>query len=356
MRIKSSTKEYEVYMHTDFNSIEELECDENTFVIVDKKVYSLYYDAVFSRFNNNCYIVEAIEESKTIETALEICERMTELPAKRNAKLISFGGGIIQDITGFVASVLYRGIHWIFYPTTLLAACDSCIGGKTSLNHRSFKNLLGTFYAPDEIHICAPFFASLERKDFFSGLGEVFKFNFMAGEEGIQFIEEMLPSIMNRDEKIINEIVLRSLRFKKRFIEIDEFDRGERIKLNYAHTFGHAFETMSNYEIPHGTAVAMGLVVANRISVNRGWLDDSLEQRMENLVWNIIKVDKNNQNYNFSTIMSCIRKDKKQIGDSITCVLMKNDSSLEIVHDATEQEIQSALEYLFITKRDMWKD
>ena len=138
---------------------------------------------------------------------------MTNIPAKRNAKLIAFGGGIVQDVTGFVANVLYRGIHWTFYPTTLLAACDSCIGGKTSLNYKKFKNLLGTFYPPDQIQICTPFFKSLSEKDFESGLGEVVKFNVMYGEKGIKMVEEYINLLLARDEKTLEEFVYNSLAF-----------------------------------------------------------------------------------------------------------------------------------------------
>ncbi len=111
-------------------------------------------------------MLEANEENKVISTVLSICEKIMEMPSKRNTVLLSIGGGIIQDITGFVANVIYRGIRWIFIPTTLLAACDSCIGGKTSLNYKTYKNLLGTFYPPDEIHICSQMFRTLGEKDF----------------------------------------------------------------------------------------------------------------------------------------------------------------------------------------------
>ena len=112
---------------------------------------------------------------------------------------------------------------------------------------------MGTFYPPDQIQICTPFFKSLSEKDFESGLGEVVKFNVMYGEKGIKKVEENINLLLARDEKTLEEFVYNSLAFKKAFIEQDEFDRGIRIHLNYAHTFGHAFETMSNYVIPHRT-------------------------------------------------------------------------------------------------------
>ena len=348
MIIKASSKDYEVTVNNNFDVIEKLQIDKDTYVVIDKKLYNIYVERLFNKIpKDQLYIFESIEENKTIESALQICEIMTNIPAKRNAKLISFGGGIVQDVTGFVANVLYRGIHWTFYPTTLLAACDSCIGGKTSLNYKKFKNLLGTFYPPDQIQICTPFFKSLSEKDFESGLGEVVKFNVMYGEKGIKKVEENINLLLARDEKTLEEFVYNSLAFKKAFIEQDEFDRGIRIHLNYAHTFGHAFETMSNYVIPHGTAVAMGMIVANRISLKRGWLKESIVNRIENVIWKIIHVDIQSIPMNMDVIMAAIRKDKKQTSTDLTAVLMKPDMSLLVVHDVKTSEIKTAITYLF---------
>ena len=328
--------------------VKSLELDSTCFVVIDSNVYSIYKDKLFADIpGSQLYIIDAIEEKKTIDTVLEICEIMTNIPAKRNAKLISIGGGIVQDVTGFVANILYRGINWIFYPTTLLAACDSCIGGKTSLNYKKFKNLLGTFFPPDEIRICTPFFKSLTEKDFQSGLGEVVKFNVMFGKAGITNIENNIDKLLQRDDDKLLEFVDSSLLFKKDFIEEDEFDNGVRIHLNYAHTFGHAFETMSNYEIPHGTAVAMGTIVANRISLERNWITEENVLQVENVLWKIIHVDAKHIHVSMDEIISAIHKDKKQVGEQLTAVLMKDDMKLQIVHDVQREEIEKAINYVF---------
>lgn len=348
MIIKSSLKDYTLTIHQDFTFLTSFLEEDNVMFVVDAKVFTLYYDAFFSKIRKEkLYLVEAVENRKTIETALEICEVMTQIPAKRNAHLISFGGGIIQDITGFVANILYRGIKWTFIPTTLLAACDSCIGGKTSLNYKSYKNLLGTFYPPDAIHICPLFFHTLSIPDFESGLGEVVKFNMMSGEHGLEKIERDLSLLLKRNEAKLNEYVENSLEFKKTFIEEDEFDRGIRIKLNFAHTFGHAFESMSNYAIPHGTAVAMGMIVANRVSLSRGWLEPRKVQRMEAVLLQIIHVDLSNISLDMHKIISAIRKDKKQTSSDLTAVLMNDGMELCIVHDLKPMEVQEAIQYVF---------
>lgn len=346
MIIHSSLKEYSVNIYTNLEKAQNIEINDNTFIVIDKNLYELYREKMFLHIHpDKMYLLNALEENKTIDTALEICELMTRIPAKRNARLISFGGGIVQDITGFVANILYRGIHWTFYPTTLLAACDSCIGGKTSLNYKKYKNLLGTFYPPDEINICTPFFNTLSKRDFKSGLGEVVKFNIMLGEQGITKMEDNIDLLLDRDSDKIKEFVESSLEFKKKFIEEDEFDRGVRINLNFAHTFGHAFESVSRYAIPHGTAVAMGTVVANRISYMRDWLTQKNTLRIENLLLKIIDIG--NQMLDMEALIEAMHKDKKQTGKKLTAVLMKDDMKLKLVHDTGRDEIEAAIKYLF---------
>ena len=173
------------------------------------------------------------------------------------------------------------------------------------------------------------------------------KFNVMFGEEGITHIENCIDRLLERDPQELNTCVEKSLQFKKRFIEEDEFDRGVRIHLNFAHTFGHAFEVASNYEFPHGTAVAMGTIAANRVSVRRGWLAPELAARMERVLQKIIHVDKRLTEADMGTIMAAIRKDKKQVGTDLTAVLFDREMNLQIVHDMKPEEVEDAVLYLF---------
>ena len=358
MQIKSHAKNYKVNIYNDFGFISNLKNVDNSLWVIDKKVYEIYKDQLFADISEEkLFLIDALEENKTIETALNICEVMTAIPAKRNATIISVGGGIVQDITGFASNILYRGVKWQFIPTTLLAACDSCIGGKTSLNYKSYKNLLGTFFAPDEIHICPDFFKSLSERDFESGLGEVVKFNILSGHEGMDKIGSCYDKLLQRDPDTVEEFLRRSLEFKKHFIEEDEFDRGIRVHLNFAHTFGHAFETMSNYEIPHGTAVAMGTIAANRVSYMRGWMDEKTLKQAEALLLPIINIDLRHIDVDMDKVVSAVRKDKKQVGNTITVVLVKGDDmETVVVNDGTVDEISEAISYLFGRLKDNAKD
>lgn len=348
MKIQSRLKEYEVKLEPDTDFLVSLSGTPDAQFVIDEKVYGLYGSLFTGIPADRLILIEATERNKVIDTALNICEKLTEIPAKRNATLVSVGGGIIQDITGFVANITYRGINWIFVPTTLLAACDSCIGGKTSLNYKKYKNLLGTFYPPDEIHICSHMFQTLAERDFRSGLGEVVKFNIMAGEAGLRSIENSITPLLLREPEVVNKFVESSLSFKKAFIEADEFDRGERIKLNFAHTFGHAIETITEYGIPHGTAVAIGMIMANSISRKRGLIGEDIVSRSEDVLLKVIDIDAGLLSRPIESYINAIRKDKKQVNESLTAVLISKygrNGELSIIHDLTEKEIEEAVKY-----------
>lgn len=348
MKIQSKYKEYEVIIEKEASFFDSLCAQPNAFYVIDQNVYGLYRNLFCGIPEKRLYLLEAVEENKVIETALAICGRIAEMPTKRNAALVSVGGGIVQDVTGFVANVTYRGIRWIFVPTTLLAACDSCIGGKTSLNYKKFKNLLGTFYPPDAIHIYEKMFQTLAMKDYKSGLGEVVKFNIMAGESGLENMEKNISKLLERDSETVGTFVESSLAYKKGFIEVDEFDRGERVKLNFAHTFGHAIEAVTDYRIPHGTAVAIGMIMANSISEKRGHLSRDVARRCEEVLLRVIDIKLSLLNMPLDEYMRAVRKDKKQEGDALTAVLITaygDGCELTVAHDITENEIGEAVQY-----------
>ncbi|HPE38091.1 MAG TPA: 3-dehydroquinate synthase [Bacillota bacterium] len=346
MIIHSLFKDYEVSIEKDIHFLNDLCSKSNAEYVIDKNIYEIYKDRFIAIPEDRLIVLEATEENKIIESAMKICGKMTEIPEKRNALLISIGGGIIQDITGFVANILYRGIQWIFVPTTLLASCDSCIGGKSSLNYQKYKNLIGTFYPPDSIHICPQFFQTLTERDYKSGLGEVVKFNLMAGVDGLHVLNANIDLLLKREPAVVSEFVNSSLLFKKDYIEKDEFDKGERIKLNFAHTFGHAIEVLTEYEIPHGTAVAIGMIIANHISVRRGILNASFAEESQKILLKVIDIDIHALEKPLDVIVQAIRKDKKQTSRNLTAVLMTDTpKELVIIHDLEEDEINEAFSY-----------
>jgi 3-dehydroquinate synthase len=187
INIKSSLRDYEVHIGPAHDFLEHLVNLDHKCFVVDENVWRHYADGILSTLPRSETIsFPAQEERKTLEGVQEIYEHLLGRSAKRNLTLITIGGGILQDVTGFVASTLYRGINWIFIPTTLLAQADSCIGSKTSLNYGGYKNLIGSFYPPSKVWIDPSFLRTLQTQDFYSGLGEVVKLHIMAGEEKTQ--------------------------------------------------------------------------------------------------------------------------------------------------------------------------
>lgn len=346
--IQSRFKQYSVDFISSLDNLTELAKGPETFFVLDRIIYDLYKKELPNFPEGRMFLMDAVEPQKNIQTVMDIIEVMTDMPSKRNTHLVSIGGGIVQDVTGFVATSLYRGIRWTFYPSTLLASCDSCIGGKSSLNYKKFKNLLGSFYPPDNIFIYPQFFHTLEPKDYCSGLGEVVKFNVIAGKDGIDKIEKDIDALVNHDYEKLASYIQSSLEFKRKFIEEDEFDKGVRILLNFAHTFGHAYETTSEYAIPHGSAVALGMITANNISAQRGFISAEYALRIKKVCHKILKyVEINEQWFALDTIISAIRKDKKQTNKDITAVLIKEDYSLGVFKDIKEEEIAQAMKQLF---------
>lgn len=254
--------------------------DGEVLAIVDAKVARLYaaqLAPVLSR--PTTILIEAIEENKSIERIVPVIERLVENRIRRDHVLLAIGGGIIQDITCFIASTLLRGVTWQFVPTTLLAQADSCIGSKSSINLGATKNILGTFNPPRRIIVDPSFLDTLDPVDVRSGIGEIIKVHAIDGAAAFDRLANAFDRLMS-DRPTLLGFIRDSLLIKQRYIEIDEFDRGVRNIFNYGHSFGHAIEAATDFAIPHGIAVTMGMAMANHIAVMRDLLPAAHEARM----------------------------------------------------------------------------
>lgn len=205
--------------------------------------------------------VEAVETSKSLDQMSEVIIALRNLGANRNTTALAIGGGVIQDIATFVASVYMRGLKWNYLPTTLLGMVDSCIGGKSSINVGKYKNLIGNFYPPENIFIDLQFMDTLSAEQRIAGLCEAIKICFAHTGEAFERYITLNPNAASPPE-IFQELIRLSLTTKRWFIEIDEHDHKERQLLNFGHTFGHAIEGAANFSIPHGIAVGMGMLAA----------------------------------------------------------------------------------------------
>jgi 3-dehydroquinate synthase len=250
------------------------------FFVVDANIARLYAEPLAAVLAEpKTIIIEATEENKSIERIIPIIERLVKSKIRRGNLFVAIGGGIIQDITCFIASTLLRGIEWRFVPTTLLAQADSCIGSKSSINLGALKNILGTFNPPSQIWICPAFLDTLALKEVQSGVGEILKVHAIAGQEAFDKLNADFSRLI-LDRQVLLSYIRAALLIKRKFIEIDEYDQGIRNIFNYGHSFGHAIESATHFAIPHGVAVSIGMDMANHIAVKRGLLSDQHRDRM----------------------------------------------------------------------------
>ena len=337
IEIQSYNKKYNViYSNNDLKNIIKNIYNKGDFIVIDRNVYNLD----ISTFENipNIYQLDAFEKYKTIETVLLIIDILNISKFTKLNKLISIGGGITQDITGFVSGIYKRGINWVFIPTTLLAMTDSCIGGKVALNRIS-KNMLGMFVSPNEIYISDYFLNSLDNDNIISGLGESLKLSLIGGKN----IYDLF--IYNYESKnYINIIKLSSL-VKKSIIEIDEFDNNERKILNYGHTFGHAIESTTNYFIPHGIAVLLGMYIINKL-----FYDDKFHV-IDNLILNMLNPKFLKINFDYNTFINHVSNDKKNKGNEICFILVEDLGNSKIVYykkNLFEKKLKNIIKNIFI--------
>lgn len=321
--IKSHLRDYTVHFVRDFCLPIQEFASQNSFFIVDSSIWEIFKEKLKNKIpDKRLLIIEANENNKSLDKCREVVETLVDRQFRRNEKMVAVGGGIIQDVTAFSASIIYRGVEWAFIPTTLLAQADSCIGSKTSINLGDRKNLVGNFYPPSGIFIDTSFLLSLSEEDIKSGIGEIMHYYIYSGSP---LLEELIKdyAITIEDRSLLLKYVQESLKIKKSVIEIDEFDRGERNKFNYGHTFGHAIESITGYAIKHGRAVTIGMDLANYISMETGlMLSEIFHDLHKKLSINFPEYDWTK--INFDRFFDLLSKDKKNVGSNVGCILAKN--------------------------------
>jgi 3-dehydroquinate synthase len=342
LRIKSNIRDYSVLFVDDFSPMLQKEIDAHSFFIVDKNVFRLYQDKLQDVIKQKHMVVEATEPNKSLDYTKTVIKTLIGNNIKKNNRIVAIGGGIIQDITGFVSSILFRGVEWVFYPTTLLAQSDSCIGAKTSINVDDFKNQLGTFYPPASIVLDVNFLKTLTPTDIKSGLGEIIKVHLLDSEKSLSYIESHFVSDLNNPAQM-NDLIHRSLLIKKGIIEKDEYDRDYRNILNYGHTFGHALESVTNYKVCHGQAVTLGMDMANYISWKQGMLSEKNYQRMQTMLL---------RNYpefifektSIDPFLKALTKDKKNIGGNLTAILTEGPGKMKKVQMPFDEHLKHIIQ------------
>lgn len=267
MRIHSHFGDYRVFSLASLQeALFQAGANGRLFYLVDRNLYTTKHRHALPAIGNaRVLLIQATEKSKSFQSLAGLLQALLKAGIRRDDRLIAVGGGTVQDITAFIASILFRGIAWEFVPTTLLAQADSCIGSKSSINLGAFKNQIGTFSAPQRVYLIHTLLETLSRDQIRSGLGEIIKLHLIAGGQAYSRAKSFLNGSIPESSQL-SSWVQGSLLIKKSFIEEDEFDRGRRNLLNYGHTFGHAYESVTGYKIPHGISVLLGIASATCLS------------------------------------------------------------------------------------------
>ncbi len=312
---------------------------------LDKNVGRLHPWVRASLPSNHTIELEPSERLKSYEGVAKIVQLLIARGAGRDVYLKVIGGGVLQDVISFTASIYYRGVKWSFVPTTLLAQADSCIGSKTSINFGAGKNQLGNFYPPASICIDPRFLQTLPEEQFRSGLGEIFHYLLVSSENDFDFGKKAIETV-SADRAETLSLIERSLEIKKALVEVDEFDAGPRRIFNYGHTFGHAIETASEFKIPHGIAVAIGMDISNYLSVQMGLVSSDFRNRVRDtlqLIWQADRLDLSA----ISRFIDALSRDKKNENGEVKAILTKGFGQMFLTTLSRDKMTLDALEKYF---------
>ena len=287
-------------------------------------------------------ILKQGEASKSIENFKKILNTLIEKKFDRSDLIIALGGGVVGDISGYVASSYLRGISFIQIPTTLLAQVDSSVGGKTAINIPAGKNLVGAFYNPKGVIIDTETLNSLPEREFKSGLAEVLKYGLIQNKYLLSLLYENSSEVLLRKERIIQEIIFESIKSKSKIVIADEKENGLRAILNFGHTFGHAIEANGKYKkILHGEAVAKGMLIASRISFLENLITLKDLKKIE-LLLKDFKFDLSLGEYQYSDLKPYIYRDKKVKAGKLNLILLEKISKAKITNTFNPKNLSKA--------------
>lgn len=343
---------YDIVFAADFGGLlEELKDfhieERKIAVIADSNTAPLYGEEVRKILEGNCkktvlYSFPAGEAQKTLDTVRDIYKKLIEEKLDRKDLLIALGGGVVGDITGYTAATYLRGVDFIQIPTTLLAQCDSSIGGKTGVDFDGYKNMVGAFYMPKLVYMNIGTLKTLDGRQFYSGFAEVMKHGLIKDAMFYEWLLDNLYEIQDRDPDVLEEMVMRSCTVKKLVVEKDPKEQGERALLNFGHTIGHAIEKYKNFEMLHGECVALGAVAAAFISWKHNWLsmEEYYEIRDMFVPFHLpISID----DIEPEEILALTKSDKKMAAGQIRFILLKKVGKAVIDTTVSDEDILNAL-------------
>lgn len=327
--------------------LKELGCSGRAVIITDPTVKNLYGDSLRQSLNGSGFKTTILEipegeEYKSLETAGRLYDELTAFGAERGTPVLALGGGVIGDVVGFVAATYMRGVPLIQLPTTLLAQVDSSIGGKVAVNHGQLKNKIGAFYQPRAVIADISALRTLPPGELTSGLGEVIKYAVIRDAEFFGYLEEHLAEIRALDEKALEHVVTVCAGIKADVVAKDERDLGLRNILNFGHTVGHAIETVTDFRVSHGQAVAAGMIAVCTIALEMGIFEKSGLTKVRKLLSRAGLMTRM-PDAEPAMVMEAMTHDKKAVGGKIKFVLPRAIGEVFVTDDVSLTLVEKVL-------------
>jgi 3-dehydroquinate synthase len=317
LEIQGSRKGSTIWVGEKLQNLVKYIPEENVVIITDVNVKRFYQN----KFPPHPVItIKTGEKIKTLDTVRNIYGKLVEFGVDRSTVIVGIGGGIVCDITGFVASTFLRGVKFGFVSTTLLSQVDASVGGKNGVNFQGYKNMIGVFSQPEFVICDLDLLKTLSEREILCGMAEIVKHAAIEDGNLFEYLEEQHQKALTLDSEVMERLVYDSVVIKSGIVNRDEKEKGERRKLNFGHTFGHAVEKTTG--VRHGEAVSAGMVMASELSVKKGYLQAENFQRIKTLLGDLklpthLSADK-------KTVLDALQKDKKRQGDFIYFVLLEN--------------------------------
>ncbi len=315
-------------------------------LITNEEIADLYLSEItqtLNAFDLKALVLPEGESQKNLETVQNAIEFLSDNGIDRQASIIAFGGGVVGDISGFVASSYMRGIKFLQVPTTLLAQVDSSVGGKTGVNSIKGKNLIGAFYQPSAVIADTRFLKTLEPDRFSEGLAEVIKYGLIRDRDFFEWLEVNISEILSLDSKAMTHLIERCCKIKAEVVSQDEREGSVRAILNFGHTFGHAIESLTEYSVySHGEAVAMGMIMASNMSHKMGMLSSEDTKRIKNLIQSM-NLPVSSPDLDKNDFFESMKRDKKAQDGEIRLILLESIGSAKITSDYPKEVLMKTI-------------
>lgn len=356
INIALPASQYPIVIHPhqfDVSSIKPQLAQRKIMIVSNETVAPLYLEQVMALFPDHsvhsCVLPDG-EVHKNIDSWQTILNALAQHQFNRSDCLLSLGGGVICDMTGYAAASWMRGIDFIQMPTTLLSQIDASVGGKTGINHPQGKNLIGAFHQPLAVIINTSTLQTLPTREFNAGIGEAIKYGGIDQAQFFHWLDRHQTAIRAQQADTLIELVAQCCQFKAAVVEQDEKEQGVRALLNLGHTFGHAIETATHYQMLHGEAVALGMVMAAELSQQLGHCEADIRKMLENLLQAFDLPIMLDSDVTAETLLQLMKSDKKVINDQHRLILMKGLGQAFIAEGVKDAEIIQAINTCVVSK------